>query len=85
MKKKLFVAMVFAACFAMTSGVASAHDYDRDDDGHPLRIAAYIVHPVGIACEYVISRPIHWLVSQPKWNVIFGHVSYENDKMWGWE
>ncbi|GAB4324262.1 MAG: hypothetical protein Kow0059_19820 [Candidatus Sumerlaeia bacterium] len=85
MKKKILAGVMMAACFVLLSGVASAHDYDRDDDGHPLRIVAYLMHPVGLALEYAIVRPIHHVASQPTWNVLLGHTSYENDKLWGWE
>ena len=54
-----------------------AHDYDRDDSDYPLRYVAYLVHPVGIAVEYAVLRPIHWLVSRPNLNIVFGH---ETDK-----
>jgi hypothetical protein len=85
MKKKLILALVFSACFMMMSTFSFGHSYDRYDDGHPLRLIAYVLHPVGIAVEYAIERPIHHLVSLPYCNVIFGHVSYENDVLWSWE
>lgn len=52
---------------------ASADEYDARRAGHPLRIAAYLVHPVGVALDYMIFRPAHWLVSQPVLSTIFGH------------
>ena len=49
--------------------------YDGYDDSqsHPLRIAAYAVSPVGYALEWLVTRPIHALVSQPELEKIFGH------------
>jgi hypothetical protein len=85
MKKKLILSLVFAACFMLFSGVASAHDYDRDDDGHPLRLVAHVMHPFGLALEYAIFRPVHDIASRPKLNIIFGHVSHEGDVLWSWE
>jgi hypothetical protein len=85
MKKKLILAVVFATCFMMMTSVSSAHNYDRENDGHPLRLIAYVLNPFGIALEYAIERPVHHLVSLPYCNVIFGHVSYENDVLWSWE
>lgn len=46
--------------------------YD-DSQSHPLRIAAYLVHPVGYALEWLIFRPFHWVVAQPSLVDVFGH------------
>jgi len=52
---------------------AVAHDYDAEESGHPVRIAAYVLHPIGVALDYGIVRPFHWLVSREPWRTIFGH------------
>jgi hypothetical protein len=36
-------------------------DYDPTETGHPLRVAAYILHPVGVILDTLIFRPMHWL------------------------
>jgi len=36
-------------------------DYDPNETGHPLRIAAYVLHPVGVILDTLIFRPMHWL------------------------
>ena len=44
----------------MLAGVASpalADDYDPDRAGHPLRIVAYIAHPIGVASR-ILPLPI---------------------------
>ncbi|MBN1517471.1 hypothetical protein JXA32_12985 [Candidatus Sumerlaeota bacterium] len=61
------------AILALSSGVANANSYDRDDSDNPIRWFAYPVHAVGILLEYSISRPIHWIVSQNNCDIIFGH------------
>jgi len=45
---------------------ASAHDAYDDSQSHPLQLAAYALHPVGFALEWLVMRPIHFVVSQPK-------------------
>jgi hypothetical protein len=52
---------------------------DRYDDSqsHPLRVVAYFVHPVGYALEWMIFRPLHWVVAQPNLEAIFGHEYHE--------
>jgi hypothetical protein len=57
--------------FAATS--ASADEYDQHRAGHPLRIVAYILHPVGFALDWLIFRPAHWVGSQPGLRDVFGH------------
>ncbi len=72
MKKSMLILLVIG--FVISAKTPSmAHEYDRGDSDNPIRIAAYLLHPVGIALEYAVTRPIHWLVSQPTLNVWFGH------------
>jgi hypothetical protein len=52
---------------------AAADEYDPTYAGHPVRIIAYIVHPVGVALDYLIFRPAHWLGMHEPWKTIFGH------------
>ncbi|MBN1867790.1 hypothetical protein JW916_10900 [Candidatus Sumerlaeota bacterium] len=73
MKHKITcIALVFALLL-LAAGPVCAHEYDRNDSDHPLRYAAYLVHPIGILGEYAITRPIHLLVSLPHACIIFGH------------
>ena len=51
----------------------AADDFDSTHAGHPLRIVAYVLHPIGVAIEYLILRPAHWLVSQEPMETLFGH------------
>ena len=55
--------------------------YDGYDDSqsHPLRIAAYALNPVGFALEWLVTRPIHALVSQPELAQVFGHQPHRWD------
>lgn len=55
-----------------------AHDAYDDSESHPLRIAAYALHPVGWALEWIAFRPLHFVVSQPRLEPIFGHVPHES-------
>jgi hypothetical protein len=52
---------------------AAADEYDARRAGHPLRIVAYALHPIGVALDWVLFRPGHWVVSQPVMSHIFGH------------
>jgi hypothetical protein len=75
MRKRL--AHVLAAILVLASALAStraaADDYDPQRAGHPLRILAYAGHPIGVALDYLIFRPSHWVGSREPWRTIFGH------------
>lgn len=77
--KKLLIAGAFALALLVVPTAGSAHQYDRDDSDHPLRYVAYVVHPIGIAIEYALLRPIHYMVSQPNMSIIFGHQPCEDE------
>lgn len=51
---------------------ASASEYDSSESGHPLRIAAYIVHPIGVTLDYLIMRPAWWIGSHEPFRTLFG-------------
>jgi hypothetical protein len=57
----------------LLAGPARADEYDPEYAGHPLRIAAYALHPVGVAIDYLILRPAHWVGSREPFKTIFGH------------
>ena len=68
------------AAFALVlglSGPASAIDAYDDGQANPLRIAAYIIHPVAFLGEWLVMRPLHRIVSQDDLEPIFGHVPHE--------
>ena len=76
MKKLTFALLLVAALMLIPAG-GSAHEYDRDDSDYPVRYVGYVLHPVGVAVEYIVLRPIHWLVSKPHFRIIFGHQPVE--------
>ena len=56
------VALVLATGLCLGApGVAVADDYKPQKAGHPLRIAAYALHPVGVILDTLIFRPAWWL------------------------
>ena len=67
------VSALLCAATLLIATPAMADEYDDDAAGHPLRIVAYVLHPVGVALDYLILRPAHWLVSQEPMKTIFGH------------
>ncbi len=58
----VLVAFVLAAGLALGApGHAVANDYNEHKAGHPLRIAGYALHPVGVILDRLIFRPAWWL------------------------
>ncbi len=55
---------------------ALADRYEPDRAGHPLRVVAYLAHPLGVAVDYLILRPFHWVGSHEPFATIFGHETY---------
>ena len=75
MKNCQFFAMpvIIGALLLWTPKVARADEYD-DSQSHPLRVAAYLIHPVGVLLEWTIFRPLHYLASAtPEAEYVSGH------------
>src|SRR5262245_58264784 len=78
---RLWKSLVLAGLMTLVfSGIAPAYfdEYD-DSEAHPLRIAAYALHPVGYTVEWLLVRPLHAIVSQPELAPIFGHTPHRWD------
>jgi hypothetical protein len=68
-----WVAALLVALVLALASPAAADEYDAQNAGHPVRMLAYALHPVGVAIDYLIMRPAHWLVSFEPMKTIFGH------------
>jgi hypothetical protein len=75
--KHLLMAVVVAAGLVMVPATGRAHDAYDDTQSHPLRLIAYAVNPIGYGIEWLVMRPIHFVVSQPKLERMFGHTPHE--------
>ncbi len=74
-RRVVSLAAVVAVALSLTvvAPSASADDYEADRAGHPIRIIAYVLHPVGVVLDYLIFRPAHWLGHQEPFQTLFGH------------
>lgn len=64
-----------ALTVTLTAQTVFAHPDEYDDSqSHPLRVAAYLAHPIGWLAEWLIYRPFHLIVSgtEPQ-EAFFGH------------
>ena len=60
------------ALLALAAPSGAADDYDSKQAGHPVRIAAYVLHPVGVILDTLIFRPAYWLGSHEPLRTLFG-------------
>ena len=67
------VSVFLLICLSSLPGQVMADEYD-DSQSHPLRILSYFVHPFGVLSEWILTRPLHALVSAtPETEYFFGH------------
>ena len=76
--KSLVLAGLATVVFSGTASAYCGNQYScdggyNDSESHPLRLVAYVLHPVGYAVEWLLMRPVHALVSQPELCPIFGY------------
>ena len=71
-RKGLLIALL-AAALGAAPVPAAADEHDSQTSGHPVRIVAYVLQPVGVLIDTLIFRPAHWLVNRAPWKTLFGH------------
>jgi hypothetical protein len=65
--------MLGVLALALAAAPVSADDHRSDRAGHPLKIVATVLHPVGVLIDYVIFRPAHWLAHREPFKTATGH------------
>jgi hypothetical protein len=85
MKRKLLLIILAVFILSICTSLALGRDYKRGKDDNPVRVAAYVVHPIGMALDYAIMRPIHWVVKQTDLNKVFGSEHKPEDTSFVWE
>jgi peptidoglycan-associated lipoprotein len=74
--KLLATGLLCAVTLGSQPAFAEWDAYD-DSQSHPLRVAAYLLHPVGWLAEWTIFRPFHLIVSATKpQEAFFGHTPH---------
>ena len=81
--KRLIASVSLVAVLGLYgSALAMPKDEYDDSQSNPLRIAAYLLNPVGVGLEYVLFRPFHALVSaNDTTEKIFGHTPHGAEEM----
>jgi hypothetical protein len=67
----LAVAGLLATTLALNG--AEAAQYDPKKAGNPVRVVAYLAHPIGVLLDYGLMRPCFWIVQHEPFSTIFGY------------
>ena len=76
--RRAIAALLAASAVALAAAPVAADEYDPQKSAHPMRIAAYVVHPVGVILDLLIFRPAHWIGSFEPLATLFGHEPYRD-------
>jgi hypothetical protein len=76
-----FCILVVAGLVTVAARTAEAGTdrYDPQKAANPIRVAAYILHPVGVLLDYGLIRPCFWVVQREPFSTIFGYEHPWND------
>ena len=68
------LAIAFVGALVGLASPSLADEHRSEEAGHPLRIIAYAVHPIGVIVDTLVFQPAHWVVHRAEWlEVLFGH------------
>jgi hypothetical protein len=73
MKRAISIAVLGVMLSLSVRPVLAAPDEYDGTQAHPLRVAGYLVHPIGFTLEWLFFRPFHYVVSRPGLDQFFGH------------
>jgi hypothetical protein len=62
-----------ALALVLAAAPAVADDHRSDRAGHPLKVIAAVLHPIGVVLDYAIFRPAHWLANREPVKTLTGH------------
>ena len=71
--RQLLTALALATAMTFSAGRAQAHDAYSDAESNPLKLMSYPVAAAGFALEWIFTRPVHFLVSQPSLQKVFNY------------
>ena len=74
--RRVLASAFLVLCLTALALPAAADRYDPQEAGHPLRLAAYLLHPVGVVLDLVLFRPAHWVISHEPLASLTGHEPY---------
>jgi hypothetical protein len=81
MKRFLAAVLVATTLSLGTVTLVRADDTDteatqyEDAFSNPLRLAYYMIYPVGFSLEWLVMRPLHYVISRPYLDKFFGYTA----------
>ena len=75
--RRAALGMACALALLASPATVQANNYEARRAGHPLRMVAYVLHPVGFLIDRVVLRPAHWIGSASFLRPVFGHTDDE--------
>ncbi|HXX47994.1 MAG TPA: hypothetical protein VEN47_07190 [Myxococcota bacterium] len=66
------IALALALASLSAPAWAGTTRYDPRRSGHPLRIIAYMLHPVGVIADTLVFHPAWWLGTHEPLRTLFG-------------
>lgn len=72
LRRALRAGLIGCFLIVLAAPVAAEPEYESSQAGHPLRIVAYVLHPVGVILDTLIMRPAYWLGSHEPLRTLFG-------------
>lgn len=70
--RSIWIGVLCVIAFGLAATSAQAGEYEPSNAGHPLRIVAYALHPVGVVYDYLLLRPAFWVGSHEPFRSLFG-------------
>ena len=77
--KRIVAALVIA--LVMPGAARAQERYDPERAGHPLRILAYAVHPVGWLLDRLIFFPAWWIGGHEPLRSMVGHAGLPDQRL----
>jgi hypothetical protein len=74
-RRVVMIVCMLPLLLASSAALASSDlddEYDPTETGNPLRVVAYVLHPVGVILDTLIFRPAHWLGSKEPIKTLVG-------------
>jgi len=84
--KRFLAVLMMAMTLTLAAGSATVRaDTSQDEDtyedafSNPLRLAYYMVYPIGFSVEWLIMRPLHYIISRPYLDRFFGYETLSDE------
>lgn len=78
--KRFLAVLMMAMTLTLAAGSATVRADSSQEEAtyedafsNPLRLAYYLVYPIGFSVEWLVMRPLHYIISRPYLDRFFGY------------